>query len=147
MSKFAKGDRVRITGNTSGSLNRIGELGTVISDANFRGERRVLGDDTRSEERVWTYPDEMEHVNVTDKVFDKIDKFNEGICMSLVDKVKQLSKNKDTRLLEEYGVVDSTGSPTGEGQDLLIQHLFELHKPELIEKIKLLDAENKKKKK
>lgn len=89
---------------------------------------------------------EDENMSYTVPKLEEI-KLVEETGMSLVSKVKQLAKNKDTRLLEEYGVINGGGALTGEGQELLIEHLFEVNRADIVEKIKALDAVESKKKK
>lgn len=66
---------------------------------------------------------------------------------TLSDKIVQLDTDKDTKLLKEYGVIDSTGVLTGEGKSALVQILFEENKEKFLEKIRAIKAAEKKDKK
>ena len=158
MSKFKVGDKVRAVCASHGwgfSVNK-GDIGMVVSIPGYGGHLYYVD---FPHHKTWhAIEGDLELVIEDIKVLEYTDNskvkqlsVNKEIKgdnnMSLVSKVKQLSKNKDTRLLEEYGVISPQGSLTCEGQELLIEHLFETHKAEIVEKIKALDEEAKKKSK
>lgn len=58
MKKFKLGDRVRITGNTNGSCNKIGDTGIII-EAHGGGSFRVNCGRYHKKAENWTKPDEM----------------------------------------------------------------------------------------
>lgn len=64
--------------------------------------------------------------------------------MSLNQKLKNLTKSVDVKLLEKYDIIDDSGGLTDEGYDITVQHLFEKHKSEIVEKLKKLEEEEKK---
>ena len=52
------GTKVKITGNSNYSSNKVGDIGTVISEPNSRGEQRVQVGDSKSY-ATWTRQNEM----------------------------------------------------------------------------------------
>lgn len=78
-------------------------------------------------------------------LFKPMIKLTEADDMSLIQKLKNLEKSDDTKLLEKYGIIyEDDGELTCEGEYLLLEHLFEEHKSEIVEKLKKLDEEEKK---
>ena len=83
----------------------------------------------------------------------------EKIMSKIIQKVRRLYKNKDRKLLEKHGIVDSD-SPVGtdengffmeelteEGEELLTQHLWTKYREEIVEIIRRVDASDKRREK
>jgi hypothetical protein len=71
----------------------------------------------------------------------------EEVEMSIVNKIKELAKSKDDKLLAKHVIVDNCGNLTCEGRDVLQNILFEEYKAKIVAKVKLVDDEEKKAKK
>lgn len=67
--------------------------------------------------------------------------------MSVANKLKDLTRNKDDRLLLKWGIMREDGSLTGEGSEALENLLFEKFKTELVAQVQQLEDEAKKAKK
>lgn len=69
-----------------------------------------------------------------------------GGIMSVVNKIKNLAKSKETKLLEKYYVTDDCGNLTEEGKATVLQKAFEAHKAEIVKDLEAVQAEEDKKK-
>lgn len=77
--------------------------------------------------------------------------------MGVIQKIKSLCKDKDRKLLEEYGIIkpDSPSKPdchgvsqedlTADGQDLLISLLWSANREKALEILRRVEEEDKKK--
>lgn len=63
--------------------------------------------------------------------------------MNLVQKVKNLKLSAADKLLRKHNVVDSEGSITSTGKDLLWDKLLENYKDELVADLKAIEKEAK----
>lgn len=79
-----------------------------------------------------------------ENLYFKIPEGGENV-MSVVDKVKQLAKSKDQRLLEKYDIVECD-QLTHAGEKLLLNVLFESNKELVLEKLREVEKEENKKK-
>jgi hypothetical protein len=64
--------------------------------------------------------------------------------MSVSSKIKELSKDSDSKLLAKYGVTNDCGELTSEGKQVLWDMLFSEYKTAMVEKLKELEAAEKK---
>lgn len=73
-----------------------------------------------------------------------VDQANKEENMSLVSKLKDLTRNKDDKLLIKHGVLRRDGDVSDEGESLLLAILFDEYKATVVEKVKQIAAAEKK---
>jgi hypothetical protein len=66
--------------------------------------------------------------------------------VSVVDKLRELKLSKDDRVLYKHGLIYESGKLTEEGKAAVLQQAFDLVKADLVENLRAIDAEDKKKK-
>lgn len=64
--------------------------------------------------------------------------------MTVVSKIRELSKDSDSKLLAKYGIISDCGELTSEAKQVLWDMLFEEKKEAIVAKLKELEAAEKK---
>jgi hypothetical protein len=64
--------------------------------------------------------------------------------MSVSSKIRELSKDADSKLLAKHGVTNEVGELTAEGKQVLWDMLFANHKEAIVTKLKEIEAAEKK---
>lgn len=74
-------------------------------------------------------------------------KVNKESNMSIVNKVRELARSKDDKLLIKHDVINPEGPLTKYGQDLVLDYLFEQNKAAIVAKVEAVDKAEKAEKK
>lgn len=92
----------------------------------------------------WRYdfPKNSWTIRVTDSNEDKGEK-----KMAISDKLRDLSKDEDQRLLEKHGIVEADGTLTDEGEVVVLERLFATIREGIVADLKKLEESDKKTKK
>lgn len=140
LSKFQKGDRVKVIKDFSGESKYIGEVGTVVNVFSF-GEDPVLVE----------FPDGMllEGVDAEFSLLDSVKnievagKRNMGALQKLTILAKTLV-DSDLKTLLKAGWLNSSLELTVEGEDAIFAHYLTTHKADLAKLAKAEMKENRK---
>lgn len=65
---------------------------------------------------------------------------NNPIMSSIVAKFQNIFESDENKMLTKYGIESPIGSPTKEGLDLLLAILYRVNRPEVIAKVKEIQA-------
>lgn len=69
------------------------------------------------------------------------------IMGNIVNKIKELALDTNTKLFLKHGIIDESRNLTEDGKQVLTDFLFDLYTPELVEKVKEIEAAEKAEKK